>query len=143
LPPPDALDGPSGMGGGGPRTRSQALKDVSPASTKGEEKGEAHEGSEQGSARKTKREEKKEAIQREKDQIFMPVNNYVVDILGKSGIKSIEDLKDNKEPIPKELREELAKTYKTFKSNATLSTIYNWYKGFNVKTMTLEPIGEA
>ena len=73
----------------------------------------------------------------------MPINNYVTDILGKSGIKSIEDLKDKRDPIPKDLREELAKTYKTFKSNATLHTIYGWYKGFNPKTMTLEPKGEA
>jgi hypothetical protein len=143
LPPPTNLD----MGGGGPRpkTRSQVPKDVSPASTKGEGKEEeaVDEGSEKGSARKTKRQEKKEAIQKEKDEIFMPINNYVVDILGKSGIKSIEDLKDNREPIPEELRDELARTYKVFKANATLGTIYNWYKGFNPKTMTLEPIGEA
>jgi Mg2+/Co2+ transporter CorB len=107
-----------------------------------EKEEEADGGSEKGSARKTKREEKKEAIQKEKDEIFMPINNYVVDILGKSGIKSIEDLKDNREPIPEELRDELARTYKVFKANATLGTIYNWYKGFNPKTMTLEPIGD-
>jgi len=126
LPPPTNLD----MGGGGarPKTRSQAASEVSPASTKGEEK------SQDPSPIKAK------AL----------VNNYVKDLMKGNKIQvieegqpiekeitSVEQLKGSRDEIPKPLRDSLKKHFdKDFKSTSSLNSVYNWYHKLGAAVMT-------
>jgi hypothetical protein len=98
------------------------------------------EGETPKSSKKGKREEKKASKEKAKQEMFVKMNQYLIDVFKKAGISNIKDLQGDKDNIPDDLREELYKNYgKKFNRDSTLDTVYNWYDKLDPTKVELRP----
>ena len=96
------------------------------------------------SSKKSKREEKKQLKEKAKQEMFVKMNQYLMDVFKKAGISNIKDLQGDKDEIPDDLRDELYKNYgKRFNRDSTLDTVYKWYDKLDPAKVELRPAMEA